>query len=96
MISNLPQLFKGIKQNRDALVTVERRYTELETPMITKLCNVAEKLGGAAKQSGAGGGDCGIAFMPTKESAKKLIQAWQKAGITPLKLRPYPYGAKAI
>jgi phosphomevalonate kinase len=94
---NKSLLFKGIKQNRTALVTVGKEaQTELETPMIKKLCDLAEQHGGAAKQSGAGGGDCGIAFMPSPESAKALEEAWRQEGIIPLDLLPYPNGAKAI
>ena len=88
--NNIPQLLTGIKQNRIALVEVGKEAnTELETPMITKLCNLAEDFGGAAKQSGAGGGDCGIAFMPTKDSAVQLVEAWKKEGIIQLTLQPY-------
>ncbi|WP_033445803.1 phosphomevalonate kinase [Ornithinibacillus scapharcae] len=94
---DLQLLLKGIRQNRAALVTVGKEAkTELETPMIKKLCDRAEELGGAAKQSGAGGGDCGIAFMPTEESAENLIRAWRTEGIIPLELKPYQYGAKAL
>lgn len=94
---DLQQLLKGIRQNRAALVAVGKEAkTELETPMIKKLCDIAEKLGGAAKQSGAGGGDCGIAFMPSEESAGNLIRAWRKEGIIPLELKPYQYGATAL
>jgi len=88
--NNLPLLLNGIKQNRAALVTVGKdANVELETSMITKLCNLAERHGGAAKQSGAGGGDCGIAFMPTKESADQLVVAWGNEGIIPLTIQPY-------
>lgn len=94
---NLPQLLQGIKQNRAALVTVGKEaQTELETSMITQLCNLAEELGGAAKQSGAGGGDCGIAFMPSIESANHLTHVWEEAGIIPLELQPYFNGATPI
>lgn len=94
---DLPLLLKGIKKNRAALVAVGKEAkTELETPMIKRLCDIAEELGGAGKQSGAGGGDCGIAFMPTEESAKNLICSWQKEGIIPLELKPYQYGASAL
>ncbi|GAB3796015.1 phosphomevalonate kinase [Virgibacillus kimchii] len=87
---DLPRLMKGVKQNRTALRTVgEHAGVEIETPLLSKLCDLAEQLGGAGKPSGAGGGDCGIAFMPTKESAQALTKAWQQAGIQPLSLKPY-------
>ncbi|GIO27478.1 phosphomevalonate kinase [Ornithinibacillus bavariensis] len=94
---HIPLLLQGIKQNREALVTVGKEaQTELETTMIKTLCDLAEEFGGAAKQSGAGGGDCGIAFMPSEESAKRLEDAWKKAGIIPLEIKPYRNGALII
>jgi phosphomevalonate kinase len=97
MQQNIPLLLQGIKQNREALVTVGKdAHTELETTMIKTLCDLAEDFGGAAKQSGAGGGDCGIAFMPSEESAKRLMNAWKKEGIIPLEIKPYRNGALII
>src|SRR5699024_571889 len=70
---NLPLLFKGVKQNRQALATVGKHaQADLETPLLRKLCDLAVQYGGAGKQSGAGGGDCGIAFMPSEESVEQL------------------------
>src|SRR5699024_3370358 len=85
---NLPLLFKGVKQNRQALATVGKHAkADLETPLLRKLCDLAVQYGGAGKQSGAGGGDCGIAFMPSEESVEQLKQAWIHAGIQPLDLK---------
>ncbi|WP_253291516.1 phosphomevalonate kinase [Virgibacillus proomii] len=90
-------LLEGIKENRQALASVGRHANvDIETSLLTKLCDLAEAYGGAGKPSGAGGGDCGIALMPSKEAADKLITAWKDVGIKPLSLKPYPYGAKAI
>jgi phosphomevalonate kinase len=81
-------LLKGVKENREALATVGRHAnTPIETPLLSELCDLAESFGGAGKPSGAGGGDCGIAFMPTKEKADELMKAWEKAGIRALNLR---------
>ncbi len=86
---NIDLLLKGVKENREALATVGRHANiSIETPLLSKLCDLAESLGGAGKPSGAGGGDCGIAFMPTKEKADELMEAWEKAGIKALNLRP--------
>lgn len=88
--ADISRLMKGIKQNRLALRTVgEHANVEIETPLLGTLCDLAEQFGGAGKPSGAGGGDCGIAFMPTEESAEKLLNAWEQAGIIPLALEPY-------
>lgn len=90
---NMDQLFAGIKANRRALFQVgEAADTRIETPQLTELCDLAEQLGGAGKPSGAGGGDCGIAFMPTKASAEKLALAWESVGIKPLSLMPFGPG----
>lgn len=87
-------LLKGVKQNRKALAAVGKAAdTPIETPLLGTLCDLAESLGGAGKPSGAGGGDCGIAFMPSKQQADELMKAWKDAGIKALNLQPYPYGA---
>lgn len=94
---NIPLLLEGVKQNRQALAKVGRHAdTPVETPLLSTLCDLAEQYGGAGKPSGAGGGDCGIAFMPSKEKADALMKAWSKAGIKPLDIQPNPFGASAI
>jgi len=94
---NMTDLFEGVKANRRALATVgEHANALIETPQLTKLCDLAEQYGGAGKPSGAGGGDCGIAFMPSEEKASELMQAWEKVGIKPLTIKPYSYGATVM
>lgn len=84
---NIDLILEGIKENRQALRTVgEDANVMIETPQLTTLCDLAEAHGGAGKPSGAGGGDSGIAFMPTEESAHQLQNAWKQAGIKPLDL----------
>lgn len=56
-----------------------------ETPELEALAQAAEKLGGAGKLSGAGGGDCGLAMVPSGQE-QDLQQAWQLAGIQSLPL----------
>ncbi|MFI5867537.1 phosphomevalonate kinase [Streptomyces sp. NPDC051546] len=60
------------------------------TPALTALCDAARHLGGAGKPSGAGGGDCGIALLPTSADPDALHRAWTHAGIWPLALRTAP------
>ncbi len=94
---NIPLLLEGIKQNRQTLAKVGRHAdTPVETPLLGTLCDLAEQHGGAGKPSGAGGGDCGIAFMPSKERADALMKAWSEAGIKPLDIQPNPLGADII
>ncbi len=94
---NIPLLLKGVKENRSALATVGNEADVLiETPKLAKLCDLAEKLDGAGKPSGAGGGDCGIAFMPTKENVDRLFEAWEVEGIKPLSILPSLYGSSIV
>lgn len=59
----------------------------IETPQLTALVNTAEALGFAAKSSGAGGGDCGIAVGAADAPVGELRRAWQAEGIRPMGLR---------
>ncbi|GAA0430648.1 phosphomevalonate kinase [Lentibacillus halophilus] len=90
-------VIEGIRQNRNALESLGKNAdTAIETPTLTTLCDLAEAFGGAGKPSGAGGGDCGIAFMPSKEKAKQLLQTWKEAGIKPLDMHPCKTGASLV
>src|SRR5699024_8989683 len=81
--------FEGIQMNRVALQKLgEKAGVPIETEELKTLCDVAEKLGGVAKPSGAGGGDCGIAFVSSHEKANELAQAWEKEGIQTLDIQP--------
>ncbi|MFI1919800.1 phosphomevalonate kinase [Nocardia sp. NPDC020380] len=58
---------------------------DLQTPVLTALRHLAHNLGIAAKSSGAGGGDCGIALAPSP-LIPALAAAWHTAGIHSLNL----------
>jgi phosphomevalonate kinase len=62
------------------------------TPRLTALCDAAEAVGGAAKPSGAGGGDCGIAFLDAtgEREISQLHQKWVSAGVLPMHLQVQP------
>jgi len=60
----------------------------IETPALTALCDAAERHGGAGKTSGAGGGDCGIAFAPA-DAATQILKEWEEQRIIPLDLAPH-------
>ena len=90
---NQELLFNGVKANREALATVGNKADVLiETDLLGTLCDLADQLGGAGKPSGAGGGDCGIAFMPSKSQAEQLFASWEEAGIKPLPITSHPEG----
>ena len=58
----------------------------IETPGLSRLVEIACAHGAAAKSSGAGGGDCGIALHGPATSTAALRSAWAAAGIVPLDL----------
>ncbi|WP_336083680.1 phosphomevalonate kinase [Nocardia sp. SSK8] len=63
------------------------------TERLRALCAAGAAVGAAAKPSGAGGGDCGIALIDrTRDTAiTALTQRWIGAGIRPLPLRTHPF-----
>ena len=60
--------------------------------MLTKLCTVAEQYG-SGKSSGAGGGDCGIAFLKDAAQVDALYDVWKEDNIRPLKVAVSQMGA---
>lgn len=58
----------------------------IETEALHDLCEIAEAHGAAAKPSGAGGGDCGIALAHSHTEAQTILSGWEAAGIRPLDL----------
>ncbi|WP_328436310.1 phosphomevalonate kinase [Streptomyces sp. NBC_00444] len=60
------------------------------TTELTALCDAAEGVGGAAKPSGAGGGDCGIALLDAgaPNDIAHVHRRWAAAGVLPLPVRP--------
>ncbi|WP_166968663.1 phosphomevalonate kinase [Brevibacterium atlanticum] len=58
----------------------------IETETLRRLCEIAEDHGAAAKPSGAGGGDCGIALAPNHTDALAILAGWEAEGIRPLHL----------
>lgn len=81
------EILDGITANRQALATLGKNAeSNIETALLKELCDITERNGGAGKPSGAGGGDCGIAFLAGREKERKVISEWGKAGIKPLNL----------
>ena len=73
---------------RDAAVVLAGLGEELGlpivTPELTRLVEIAQERGVAAKPSGAGAGDCAIAFARGADEAEALRAAWSAAGFLPL------------
>lgn len=81
------KFFEGIKLNRMALSMLGKiANVPIETEKLALLSDVAEQLNGAGKLSGAGGGDCGLAFLQSKEDRPKLYEIWQQYDIMPLSI----------
>lgn len=79
---------KQIRKNRRLLQHFAQiNQITIEIPRLSKLINIAESFGGAAKTSGAGNGDCGIVITDANTNVVALEQEWRKNGIMPLGLR---------
>ena len=82
---------QGITDNRTLLLDFAKEMSIiLETPSLTKLCQIALQENASAKTSGAGGGDCGICFITKPQQEETITTQWEKAGILPLKLEIAP------
>lgn len=91
--NNIEEIQRQIEKNRELLVELGNVFNvEIETPLLTKLCNIALKYKASAKVSGAGGGDCGIAIFKGNDNLDLLIKDWERAGIIYLPLNIYYKG----
>lgn len=81
------QLFEIIRASRALLhrLALDRGIV-IETETLSALCSIAEEFGAAAKSSGAGGGDCGIALVKPENDIPSILRAWEQHGITHLDL----------
>ncbi len=82
---SLAAIQAGIRANRQLLNHLATLSgVEIETPSLRKMCDLAESAGGAAKSSGAGGGDCGIALVDASIDTAELKAQWVQEAIEPL------------
>lgn len=90
-----PGILAGIRRNRALLRELgEHTGTTIETPTLRRLIESAEDHGGAAKTSGAGGGDCGIVLISEGADIDGLLAVWERADIRVLNLHGHqPDGA---
>lgn len=83
--NDLPTIQAGIRENRQLLQHLGANSgVHIETATLFDLCEIAEDYCGAAKSSGAGGGDCGIVLINKTLDSTPLISQWEKAGISQL------------
>lgn len=85
--SNSQAIKREITINRQLLQQLSLfSGVQIETPALSRLCNIAEQFHGATKSSGAGGGDCGIVIMQNTDAHTEMINEWRKNDIQPLDL----------
>jgi phosphomevalonate kinase len=85
-INDCTEAINSLAQNRKVLLKLgENAGITIETAKLKALCSIAETFGGS-KSSGAGGGDCGIAFLKGDAQSEELYKAWKAADIIPLNL----------
>lgn len=82
---NINLIQKQIRANRELLQHFAQiNHIAIEIPRLTKLIDIAETFGGAAKTSGAGNGDCGIVVADDQTDTAALEKRWRENGILPL------------
>ncbi|MBB1122960.1 phosphomevalonate kinase [Limosilactobacillus albertensis] len=84
---DLEAIKNEIRYNRDLLKQLGTNSgVNIETEALAKLCQIAESFGGAAKTSGAGGGDCGIVAIDSNSNFGNVLKSWTKNHIEQLPL----------
>lgn len=85
--ADLESIKNEIRYNRELLKQLGTNSgVHIETPVLNKLCQIAEDFGGAAKTSGAGGGDCGIVAIDRDGNFKLVLKKWAANKIEQLPL----------
>lgn len=85
---SIPLIQKAIAQDRQQLAKLGAfTHVQIETPTLKQLCHIAIQNGGAAKSSGAGGGDCGIALVHDSDKIHDILQKWSAHHIQPLEFQ---------
>ena len=94
---SLSRIKQQIAVNRKLLNQLGRfTNVQIETPKLRKLSEIAIHHGGAAKSSGAGGGDCGITVIDRKSNVNVILKEWQRNQIQPLKFEVTHQPSKAV
>lgn len=91
--NNCHHAISGLKENRNALLKLsELAGFTIETGKLKELVRIAEQYG-SGKSSGAGGGDCGIAFLYGDAHVDQLQKEWREHGMIPLNIGISKFGA---
>ena len=87
------ELLRQVRGARQVLADLDEEVRlGIFTTELTALCDAAEAVGGAAKPSGAGGGDCGIALLDAtaEREIARLREEWTARGVLPMPMRVQP------
>nr|MDQ3035714.1 hypothetical protein [Myxococcota bacterium] len=86
--NDAPAAIEAAAAHGDAMQLLgETAGAPIVTPELAKAATLARAVGGAAKPSGAGGGDVAIAFLPNTRAHVELAEGCRLAGLTLLPLR---------
>lgn len=92
--NNLPGVISATNQYHETLVELgSSARLPIVTPVFEAAATLARSLGGAAKPSGAGGGDLGIALFAEPEAATAFSSRCPE-GLSVLDVRPEPLGVR--
>ncbi|KRM09420.1 phosphomevalonate kinase [Paucilactobacillus suebicus DSM 5007 = KCTC 3549] len=84
---NIAKIQAEVRYNRGLLQKLsDFSGVQIETPTLVKMCSIAESFGGAAKTSGAGGGDCGIVLIDGGTNLNRMLSQWNDNKIEQLQL----------
>lgn len=87
---------RALRDARHALEAMaERAGLDYRTPALDRIAALAEGLGGAAKPSGAGGGDVAVALLPDPAAAARFREACAEARLQVLPVRLAPGAHRA-
>ncbi|MGO2082625.1 phosphomevalonate kinase [Vagococcus sp.] len=87
---NIDEIQKQIRTNRHLLKSLGHQSgVDIETTALSDLCSIAESFSGAAKSSGAGGGDCGIVLSKQQDEILPMMTLWREQGIVNLPLQVF-------
>ena len=85
---DLTALIRSVSEHHEALAALGRDSgAPIVDPRLSEIALLAEEEGGAAKGSGAGGGDVAIAFFDEDEAAQSFATRCEAQGYAALNLK---------
>jgi phosphomevalonate kinase len=95
--ARLDAALDGVRECHRALARWDEAMgLDVVTPALARLIAIAERLGAAAKVSGAGGGDSAIALSADPDRLEAVSRAWRESGFEPLPIALPAEGAREL